>query len=233
MMKMKLCCSVSWAHIDDLLFDAGLKEAAAWDSYFIEYSTLSSSTQLTKASDGGGGKEHVFHTPVINDGTSQYSFTIPDDCEVYSVVLGVVVNASQAATCPKIVYSQAKLLWPAARHTTVNIFSNRAEFFWPPGCHHLILPTWQMEACTSLAPESLQNCRRDSLRSASETSKYEVTNLDPCQLWNFRLRASPSVSNGVIKLGSILWTFEATTVPIPHIQAIAGQSIFFKNFLQC
>lgn len=210
--------SVSWAHIDDLLFDAGLKEAA-WDSYFIEYSTLSSSSQLPKASGG----EHVFHTPVINDGSSQYSFTIPDDCEVYSVVLGVVVNATAELGCPKIIYSRANLLWPAARHTTLNIYSNRAEFFWPPGCHHQILPTWQIEVCSSIAHDGQQSCRRDSLRSASEASKYEVTNLDPCQLWNFRLRASPSVSNGVIKLGSVLWTFEATTVPIPHIQAIAGQ----------
>ena len=54
-------------------------------------------------------------------------------------------------------------------------------------------------------------------------SRYEVTNLDPCQSWSFRLRAPPTIVDGMIQLGSVLWTFEATTAPIPHIQAIAGK----------
>ena len=49
-----------------------------------------------------------------------------------------------------------------------------------------------------------------------------MSNLDPCQTWSFRLRAPPSIVDGMIQLGSVLWTFEATTAPIPHIQAIAG-----------
>ena len=49
-----------------------------------------------------------------------------------------------------------------------------------------------------------------------------MSNLDPCQPWSFRLRAPPSIVDGMIQLGSVLWTFEATTAPIPHIQAIAG-----------
>ena len=51
---------------------------------------------------------------------------------------------------------------------------------------------------------------------------YQVTDLDPCQPWSFRLRAPPSIVDGIIQLGSVLWTFEANTAPIPHIQAIAG-----------
>ena len=185
-----------------------------FDSYFIEYSA---STGLDKPP-----VDHVLHSPVIH--TTQHSLTIPDDCQMYSIVLGVVLKLNNdTEDCSKILYSRPKLIWPAARHTNVNVYSNRGEFFWPPGCNHLILPSWQMESCSTVSPDEVQSCRRDSLHAAGHSSgKYEVTNLDPCQLWHFRLRAPPSVVKGVIELGSVLWTFEANTVPIPHIQAIAG-----------
>ena len=95
-----------------------------------------------------------------------------------------------------------------ARHTNVEVFSNRAEFLWPPGCSHHVGPTWQMESCTNMV--DARNCRRDSLRRGGG-SRYVVTNLDPCQSWSFRLRAPPKIVDGMIQLGSVLWTFEAIT----------------------
>ena len=64
-----------------------------------------------------------------------------------------------------------KISQPVARHTTVDVFSNRAEFLWPPGCSHNVQPTWQMESCTTV--EEARNCRRDSLRLGGG-SRYEA-----------------------------------------------------------
>ena len=78
-----------------------------------------------------------------------------------------------------------------------------------------------------------QNCRRDSLANKDSRRRYEVTNLEPCQLWHFRLRTAPTIVEGMITLGQILWTFEATTVPVPHVQVIAGTVIDEKPSHLC
>ena len=51
----------------------------------------------------------------------------------------------------------------------VNTFSHRAEFLWPPGCNHLMLPSWQIETCPLDHPEE---CRRDSLREQRNGGTY-------------------------------------------------------------
>ena len=60
---------------------------------------------------------------------------------------------------------------------SVNTFSNKVEFLWPPGCHHLMLPSWQVETCSISNPDS---CKRDSIRG-HQNGGYTVENLEPCR----------------------------------------------------
>ena len=134
--------SISWAHIDEMLKEAKHN----FDSYFVEYHMLES---LEDARPVDQGQPH--HLPVT-DLKTETSILINEDCRLLSVVLGITLNSSRSECSlslhpHSIIHSKAKVLWPSARHTNVNIHSNRAEFLWPPGCNHLIQPTWQMEAC--------------------------------------------------------------------------------------
>ena len=109
-----------------MLSDAGLKNVI--DAYFLEYSALASVDQTP---------DHLQHSPVMEVGATQHSIVVEDDCPIYTVVLGVVLNGTfngSSLICTNLMYSRPKLLWPSARHTNVNVFSNRAEFLWPPGC---------------------------------------------------------------------------------------------------
>ena len=60
---------------------------------------------------------------------------------------------------------------------SVNTFSNKVEFLWPPGCHHLMLPSWQVETCSISNPDT---CKRDSIRG-HQNGGYTVENLEPCR----------------------------------------------------
>ena len=84
-----------------------------------------------------------------------------------------------------------------------------------------------METCQQTEDQT-QKCRRDSL--ANEAGRYEVTDLSSCQLWHFRLRTTPQAVQGMITLGQILWTFEATTVLVPRVQAIAGTYVYCQVY---
>ena len=215
--------SLSWGHIDATLKEA--MDQSSLDSYFIEY-FLSNHPDGDPVSDQG-----VKHVPA--ELKTEMSIMIDDDCRLLSVALGVMLNASSLSMqstdddkCESILHSNAKILFPAARHTNVNIFSNRAEFLWPPGCNHLMQPTWQLESCrrqSSIASSMKErNCHRDSLKKESR-NRYVVRDLEPCQLWYFRLRTAPTTLQGITTLGHVLWSFEAKTVPVPHVQVIAGR----------
>ena len=217
--------SLSWGHIDATLKEA--MDQSSLDSYFIEY-FLSNHPDGDPVSDQG-----VKHVPA--ELKTEMSIMIDDDCRLLSVALGVMLNASSLSMqssdddkCESILHSNAKILFPAARHTNVNIFSNRAEFLWPPGCNHLIQPTWQLESCprnsiaSSIEERHMGNCHRDSLKKESR-NRYVVRDLEPCQLWYFRLRTAPTTLQGITTLGHVLWSFAAKTVPVPHVQVIAGR----------
>ena len=86
----------------------------------------------------------------------------------------IALNNNCAKHITFSLHPRPKMIWPAARHTSVNIFSNRAEFYWPPSCNHLIKPSWQMESCTHTSPEEKWSCRRDSLRGSRSASRYNL-----------------------------------------------------------
>lgn len=210
-----------------------LKEAidpSVLDSYFVEY-------YLSKHVDDTSDPA-VIHLPAQLK--TEASIMIDDDCRLLSVVLGVMLNTSSLTVMTEcsetIFHSRAKVVFPAARRTVVNIFSNRAEFLWPPGCSHVIEPIWQLESCRQNkrpgAAVDVDNCHRDSLKKES-SNRYEVTDLEPCQLWHFRLRTAPTTLQGITTLGHVLWSYEAKTVPVPHVQVIAGRNYMnFKVSLQ-
>lgn len=208
---------MSWHHIDELFkHSSGLK--SSFVSYFIEYSSLTT---------GSDGPDHVHHTPVLNSDITEHSILVDDDCKIYSISLGVVplhntTNTSLDESCANLLYSKAKMVWPSARHTVVSIFANRAEFLWPPGCNHQIVQNhWQMETCpVAQEHQKSSNCRTDSLRG-SETGRYDVLNLEPCQEYQFRLRAPP-LDGMMIRPGDALWAYETSTIPQPKIEALAG-----------
>ena len=130
--------SISWAHIDEILQDS----KQHFDSYFLEYHLLKGFEDGARPMQEQG---QPIHLPVT-DLKTETSILINEDCRLLSVVLGVSLKSNRSE-CNSIIHSQPKVLWPSARHTNVNIHSNRAEFLWPPGCNHLIQSTWQMEAC--------------------------------------------------------------------------------------
>jgi hypothetical protein len=120
-----------------MIHDGGLKPSV--ESYFIEHSAKSG---FQDGEDNDVDDSHVLHSPVIHHDTLQYSLVVSDDCNIYALSLGVVLLAAnstgeqgkeeEAAGCPRILHSRPKLIWPAARHTSVNVFSNKAQFLWPP-----------------------------------------------------------------------------------------------------
>ena len=98
--------SISWDHIDGFFQKSGLHI----DSYFLEY-------QATDSFDNLAPK--VNQTSVLSRSTKSYKLVIEDNCLLYSIILGVIPKhqSTTLSNCPRLLYSKAKVVWPAGRHT--------------------------------------------------------------------------------------------------------------------
>ena len=111
----------------------------------------------------------------------------------------------------------------------VNTFSHRAEFLWPPGCNHLMLPSWQIETCPLDHPEE---CRRDSLREQRNGGTYlYMYTIQRCRshlknwgLWNWM----PSAQYPTAPLCSLSLIF--SRIDSIYLAGVSFVILFLTNF---